>query len=548
MGPKIKRSNILGFAVLALFVLDSGGAQNRESQPHKAEDQLQAEEKTDYYKKWLEEDVVYIIADEEEEIFEGLQTDEEREQFIEQFWFRRDPDPRTAINETKEEHYRRVAYANEHFWGARAGWKTDRGRIYIAFGPPDDREMRPSGGRYDRPGYEGGGTTVAYPFERWWYRHIPGIDSDIEIEFVDKSGTGDYRIALNHWEKDALLHVSGAGLTFAEEMGFSSKLDRPYFSPSNANNPGYQGLSGARAKDAPFRRMVRYFDLQKPPVIKYKDLKALVETQISYQSVDFETVSNHIRLDDTKVLVPVNVEIGNQSLTFKESNGIQGAVVHIYGLVQGLTGRVINEFEDTVSIEYSAERFSKGLSQVSLYQKQLLLRPGVYKMTLVLKDVHSGNLGTVDVRLSAPEYAGDRLSASSLILARSIRQLQTLPDSLEMYVLGDLKVVPNVSGSFLRDGSLPIYMQIYGFSLEQSLQKPLLAVDYSVLRDGKAVRTFTDSRSLSLTYFSEARAVLVQNMSVKGLPEGEYTLQVKVRDRVSDSSVVAKGKFKIVAS
>jgi len=89
------------------------------------------EEARDYYRKWLDEDVVYIITDEEREIFENLATEEEREQFIEQFWFRRDPDPTTSENEYKEEHYRRIAYANEHFRSGFPGWMTDRGRIYI---------------------------------------------------------------------------------------------------------------------------------------------------------------------------------------------------------------------------------------------------------------------------------------------------------------------------------------------------------------------------------------------------------------------------------
>ena len=92
------------------------------------------EEQEDYYKKWLREDVVYIITDEELGVFNGLRTMDEKEQFIEQFWRRRDPDMRTAINEYKEEHYRRIAYANDHFFSAKAGWRTDRGRTYILWG------------------------------------------------------------------------------------------------------------------------------------------------------------------------------------------------------------------------------------------------------------------------------------------------------------------------------------------------------------------------------------------------------------------------------
>ena len=116
----------------------------------KREDKLRKELETPY-RKWLNEDVAYIITDEERAAFKRLQTDEEREQFIEQFWLRRDPTPDTVENEFKEEHYRRIAYANEHIASGIPGWKTDRGRIYIKYGPPDEIEDHSSGGTYERP-------------------------------------------------------------------------------------------------------------------------------------------------------------------------------------------------------------------------------------------------------------------------------------------------------------------------------------------------------------------------------------------------------------
>ena len=155
------------------------------------------------YKKWLEQDVSYIITDEEKRAFKKLATDEEREQFIEAFWRRRDPNPDTDENEYVEEHYERIAYANQHFASGIPGWKTDRGRIYITFGPPHSKESHPMGGSYDRPVHHGGGSTSVYPFETWFYRHLPGVGSGIEIEFVDPTGSGQHRIARPPEEKDA---------------------------------------------------------------------------------------------------------------------------------------------------------------------------------------------------------------------------------------------------------------------------------------------------------------------------------------------------------
>ena len=154
------------------------------------------------------------------------QPTKKSEQFIEQFWLRRDPTPDSAENEFKEEHYRRIAYANERYASGIPGWKTDRGRIYITFGPPDEIESHPSGGTYQRPIEEGGGTTSTFPFEKWRYRWIEGIGNDIIIEFVDPTMTGEYRMTMDPSEKDALLMVPNAGLTMMEQMGLSNKADR----------------------------------------------------------------------------------------------------------------------------------------------------------------------------------------------------------------------------------------------------------------------------------------------------------------------------------
>jgi GWxTD domain-containing protein len=164
------------------------------------------------YRKWLNEDVAYIITDEERGAFKRLETELQREEFIEHFWLVRDPTPGTAENEFKEEHYRRIAYANERFAPAAAaglpGWKTDRGRIYISFGPPDEIDSHPAGGNYQRPAAEGGGTTSTFPFEQWRYRFIENVGQNVVIEFVDPTMTGEYRMTADPSEKDALRYAT----------------------------------------------------------------------------------------------------------------------------------------------------------------------------------------------------------------------------------------------------------------------------------------------------------------------------------------------------
>src|SRR5579875_1143088 len=210
------------------------------------------------YKKWLDEDVRWIITDQEKKAFLSLSNDEEREAFIEQFWRRRNPNPDSPENEFREEHYRRIAYANEHFAAGKPGWMTDRGHIYIAFGPPDSIDSHPSGGTYERPMEEGGGETSTFPFETWHYRYIEGIGDNIDIEFVDTCMCGDYHMTLDRSEKDALLHVPGAGATLGEQMGTSKRQDR--FNGGLENLGGGPGGSAAN-QSKEFDRIEQYAKL-----------------------------------------------------------------------------------------------------------------------------------------------------------------------------------------------------------------------------------------------------------------------------------------------
>ncbi len=171
------------------------------------------------YKKWLDEDVAWIITENERKSFKQLSNDEERDQFIEAFWQRRNPNPDSEDNEFKEEHYRRIEYANEHFAAGMPGWRTDRGRMWIMYGKPDEIESHASGGTYNRPMDEGGGETSTFPFEDWRYRYLDGIGEQVEIEFVDTCMCGEYHMTMDKGEKDALAHVGNAGLTLYRTDG-----------------------------------------------------------------------------------------------------------------------------------------------------------------------------------------------------------------------------------------------------------------------------------------------------------------------------------------
>src|SRR6185437_10635031 len=363
------------------------------------------------YKKWLNEDVVYIISPEERRSFLQLQTNEEREQFIEAFWQRRNPDPDSPENTFKEEHYRRIAYANEHYASGIPGWKTDRGKIYIMWGPPDEVDSHPTGGQWDRPMDQGGGSTTTYPYEDWRYRYLEGMGENVELEFVDPTSTGEYHLTMDPSEKDALLRVPGAGLTLAESMGMASKNSR--FNNTDGTNMAEGQLGGLSEKDNEFTRLENYANIMKPPPVKFKDLEAVVTNRLVRDQVKFDYRYDFVRITSDTVLVPITVQIPVRQLSFQEKGGVDSATMDLFARVTSLSGRIVQTFEDTLRADFPSGQLQKSLSTSRIYQKAVPLSPGLYRLDIVIKDVNSGNVGVVNTRLPVPRFQDDQLSASS---------------------------------------------------------------------------------------------------------------------------------------
>src|SRR2546427_5674248 len=356
------------------------------------------------YKHWLDEDVVYIIAPEERTAFLQLSTNEEREQFIEQFWLRRSSNPDLPDNDFKEEHYRRIAYANEHYASGIPGWKTDRGRTYIIWGPADEVDSHPTGGTYDRPMEEGGGSTSTYPWEKWRYRYLDGIGENIELEFVDPTGSGEYHMTMDASEKDALLHVPGAGLSLMESMGMASKTDR--FTRSDGTNLP-RTMGGTPASMNEFNRLELYAKIQKPPPVKFKDLEELVSSRIVRNQVHFDYRFDFLRVTSDTVLVPITVQVPNRQLTFQNREGVHSAVLNLFGRISTLSGRIVQTFEDVITRDFPESLLQASLQASSIYQKAAPLRPGLYRLDILLKDVQSGNVGVINTGLRVPRFEDD---------------------------------------------------------------------------------------------------------------------------------------------
>jgi GWxTD domain-containing protein len=556
-----RSSAILGSA-LFLLVLSAAGLVQAQSQPP---DQPQAAQPSDKkqdtsktkkpsekqvlkelatpYKKWLSEDVAYIITDSERKAFLQLQTNEERENFIEQFWQRRNPDPDSVDNTYKEEHYRRIAYTNEHYASGIAGWKTDRGRIYIMYGKPDDLESHTQGESWDRPLDQGGGETSTYAYEDWTYHYIEGIGENVELEFVDPTGTGEFHLTTDPSEKDALLMVPGAGLTLAEQEGLSCKSARFLNSDGSHMAPSVYGARGSSLDE--FNRLELEAKIWTPPAVKFKDLEEVVSSRIVRDQIKFDYRFDFMRVAGDTVLVPITLQIPNNQLSFQSKNGVHTATLNLFARVTTLSGRTVQTFEDTVRRDFPDSLLQASLKTSSIYQKALPLRSGLYRLDVVLKDTTSNNVGVINTRLAVPPFDDDELQASTLILADEIAPVAAKDIGIGMFVIGSTKVRPKLDQSFGANQPVGVYFQVYNLKIDQSTHKNNASVDIQILQGDKAVKHVTQTSEQ--LHQSGEQLTVQETIPAQTLPPGNYRIEIKTTDALANQSISRSAEFKVTA-
>jgi GWxTD domain-containing protein len=525
------------------------GQQDPLKRQRKKDDQNAAKEKLGgVYKKWLDEDVRWIITDEELSAFKKLSNNAERDTFIEGFWQRRDPTPDTAENEYKEEHYRRIAYANEHYAAGMPGWRTDRGRIYIMYGPPTSIDSHPMGGPYQRSAEEGGGQTETFPFEVWRYRYLEGIGQEIEIEFVDDCGCGSYEMTLDRSKKDALLHVPNAGLTTMEEMGQANKADRFRgglesigAGPFNQNNQSKQ-----------FDRMETFAKLNRAPDVKFKDLQnELVTHKFRTNLLPFDVQVDFVKLTSDTVLVPITLQVPLKGLTFANKDGVQRAVVNVYGQLTKLSGQIVQTFEETLHRDIPAELLEKEINNVSLYWKALPMRPGLYRLDVVMKDVNGDKTGIFSRSYTVPDFGDEKLTTSTLILADQMEPVPAREVGTGNFVIGTNKVRPKVSSSdgkpasFTKKEKINFWLQVYNLGVDQKTNKPSATVEYQVVNTAtnQHVLDFTESTA-QMGNVGE-QVTLGKSLQLSQLDPGIYQVTIKVNDQISKQTISPTAKVAV---
>jgi GWxTD domain-containing protein len=502
------------------------------------------------YKKWLNEDVVWIITDEERAAFKQLSNDEERDNFIEAFWQRRDPTPDTEENEYKEEHYRRIAYANEHFAAGIPGWKSDRGRIYIMYGPADEVDSHPSGGTYERPMEEGGGETSTFPFEDWRYRYLEGIGQEIIIEFVDTCMCGDYHMTIDRSEKDALKMTPNAGLTLYEQMGMASKTSR--FTNGGLEQLGAGPMSN-QLQTKEFDRLETYAKLQAPPPVKYKDLEEIVNTKLLTNLMPFDVRTDFVKVTGDTVLVPITVQLKYRDITFANKDGVQRGTVNIFMRVTTLTGRIVQTQEDPVQIDVPAELLPRTAENSAVYWKALPLRPGRYKVEIAVKDVNGDRKGLWSRGIVVPEYNDDKLSTSSLIVADVMEPVPTKDVSTGQFVIGLNKVRPRVAPAngkpalFKRgrDQKVNFWMQVYNLGVDEKTHKPSATFEYDVIDIATNKPVIQKTESTDTMGNVGEQVTLQKSIASANLQPGVYRIDIKVNDNVSKQTIDPSATFAV---
>ncbi len=466
---------------------------------------------------WLKVDVAFIITDPERKAFTQLGTDDEREQFIEQFWLRRDPTPGTVENEFKEEHYRRLDYANQRFASGFPGWKTDRGMIYIKYGPPDEIESHPSGGTYQRPIEQGGGQTSTYPFEQWRYRHLDGIGDNIVVEFVDQTMSGEYRLTIDPGDKDALRYLPGS-------------------QPQN-QIPNTASRLGRNEFDS----LEQVASLNKPPAAKFKDLEAAVTASVRYNALPIRVQTDFIPVTPGSTSSLITIQVDRDGLLFQEHDGAAHAVVNIYGRVSTLAQRVVQIFEDSMQVD-GAPNSPGVLDGSTIYQKVLQMAPGRYRLSVAVKDAVGGGISNYEAAIDVPGLDEARLWASSLILGDILERVPAKSIGSGLFVIGDTRVRPRVGAIFGTGERLGIYQQLYNFSRDPETHKIDGSVEYRIEEraTGKIALQYTEHIQ------GPASQIAVEKLlPLRSLNPGSYRLTINVTDHIPGQSVTSIANFTV---
>ena len=554
-------------AVVALVVcLPAAGVQQKPPSKNEKPAEIPAQ-----YKKWVDEEALYIISDNERDVFKSLRTDDEREGFIRTFWRRRDPSPETPLNEFREEHYRRLEWANRHYFEGKAGWRTDRGRAYIMFGPPDFFETNPGGGRGFL--FDPSGPTAEFPSEVWTYRSIPGLKERIgriDLIFVNYYNSGSYQLTTNPALANALRNVSMP----ARDVGYAE-----------ARKEAYPGEKDRDMAFNPLEQLTLLAELTKSrgEVLeeterseRLRRLRGIVDANESLTALPFVDQESFLKGPENIISVPISIEVAGKDVQFKEAGDRYRGLVSFYFEVKDQS-QTVYQISDRLEMNLREETYKRRLADSYQYKHRLELRPGDYFLHVVVWDELSNNVGYLDKRMTVPSFPEDGLCLSDVILARTVRVVDApketvvveskdipalqafekanlkVPDKLEItrrqgdpFTFGNLEIGPNPSSIYKPDEELVFFYQIYNLVFNPGQGRAAVLVEHEIWKGDQLIATIDKPQEASIP--ADQKASYLNSgarYTLSRFEAGQYTLVIKVKDIIADKIIEKRVDFTV---
>ena len=483
------------------------------------------------YKKWLEEEVVYIITKKEREVFLNLQTDRERDIFIEAFWKHRDPTPNTPENEFKTEHYRRIKYANEHFGreSAQPGWKTEMGRIYITLGEPKQIE------RYENE-------TELYPIQVWFYEGLEeyGLPNSFYVVFFKKYNAGDYILysPIRDGSQSLMVNYSGDQADYQAAFNALAQINPGLAEISVSLIPGEVtiGITPTMASD-----LLISSKIPSAPTYKVKDSYA--EKLLAYKDiVEVDYSANYIESDflagiflDSRDTAFVHYLIEPSRLSFEQYQNKFTASLEVNGNMVDDKGNFVYQFERRIPIEMNSRQFASIQSKLFSYQDILPVVPGRYKLSVIVKNTVSKEFTTIETNLTVPEPG--KLWMSQPLLANNTDRNSKDGPQLKPFLFNGVQLRPSPRNDFLQTDTMTVYLGLRGLSQELRAGASL---QFSFIKENEKFQTVT--RKLS-DYADPAN--IIEEFPLATFPPAYYSLEATLLDPSNTPLLSQKAQFYI---
>lgn len=478
--------------------------------------------------RWPDQFVRWIITDAERERYRALTADQERLDFIEGFWARRDPTPGTPANEFRQDYLARFAYVLNHFGAGKPGWATDRGRIYLLLGPPHSIQRNPMG-RY----------SLERPSEIWTYNNIPvpGVPASLDINFVDFKGTGDYEIVSDLESTAPVLMQFGT----AESPLLAWAMRRRYLGMVDART----GLDTFREVDASIITQ-RELDLQQQlreigesGQRTARSLDEVIEARVSFARLSLQAAAGALYTSEGKLRVPVSLAVPYPELAARRD---AGKILYDIDYLIRLLDRAGNErarVEDRLNVSFPEEQSAKLSSMRLALEESLEVPPGVYRVQAFLRDNTGEKLGTFEQPLEAQARQPGALALSSLFVAGAL--VDSAPGTSGPFQFGTIRVIPSLDRAFGSDQELGVYLQAYGAAAKEDGRKRL-KVDFFVMKGG---RLFMGVPSTNLFPDTEPAGIRA-SIPLGKCPPGDYVIRVRVSDQVGGQVAEREASFRVL--